>query len=118
MSQDFFIPSAVPWFRDRADDVIRNIWQATFGVNPDHGAEEDLFRPAEVANATTRDVVPAAAERLIRWDNRHPNDAFWFGFPPWISPAEDQFPAEAFNLATYVEFGITRRSSIFVGTAR
>lgn len=116
MSQDFFTPSIIPWFRDRADDVIRNILLATFQNNP--GVGDDIFRPAEVVDETSQQVVPTPVERLIRWDDRHPNDVFWFGFQPWVTPEDGEYPTTAFDLGSYVAEGSSTRNSIFVGTAR
>ncbi|KAK0455355.1 Hemopexin-like domain-containing protein [Desarmillaria tabescens] len=113
MSRDLFVPSVIPWFRDRADEVMDHIHR--LAIPNDTNAPSDMFRPAQVQNATTQRNVPTAAERLIRWDTLHPNDAFWNGFQPWVSPSNGNFPDEAFNLRQYV---VTNVRSIFVGTAR
>jgi hypothetical protein len=60
--------------------------------------------------------VPAAAERLIRWDTRHPDQVFQHGFVPQYAPPEgDALPDQYLNLETYVG---QNTPSIFVSTAR
>lgn len=113
MSRDLFVPTLVGWFQDRADDVIRSIADASGISGP---APTDMFRPPQVDDATTRrHNAPAAAERLIRWDLRGPEEVFWTGFPPLVFPSAGQYPRDAFNLRDYVAHNIP---SIFVGTAR
>ena len=123
MSQDLLITSNVPWFRNNADDVIRNIARATFGH--DTGMESsDLFRESIVQDAETRRGVAVAYERLSRWswvtdqpggDIEHPNNVFHIGFMPRSRPAQGQYPTAQFNLAQYVAHNT---ESIFVGTTR
>ncbi|KAI0676608.1 hypothetical protein C8Q78DRAFT_1065378 [Trametes maxima] len=113
MSQDLFVPSLVGWFSERPDDVIRAIAEAS---RVPQTSAHDMFRPRQVDDATTRRTnAPAAAERLIRWDLRGPQEVFWTGFPPLVYPSDGQYPPEAFNLRDYVA---NNDPSIFVGTAR
>lgn len=118
MTQDnshLFTVSMVDWFRNDAYEVLRNIADATFN-NADIGAE-DMFRPPLVPHPLRGepDYIPAAAERLVRWDLRHPNVIFHDGFVPQAPPAPGTFPADSFNLGQYVSENV---HSIFVGTAR
>ncbi|KIM41540.1 hypothetical protein M413DRAFT_27868 [Hebeloma cylindrosporum] len=123
MSQDFLITSTIPWLRNDADNVIRNIAVATFGgANP--GLQpDDWFRPPIVQDAESNRGVAVAYERLSRWswvtdqpggDLEHPNNVFHIGLLPRIRPAQGQF-GEGFNLAQYVAHNTP---SIFVGTTR
>ena len=116
MSHDLFVSSVVPWFRNAADEVIHHIMEATFTRDP--GAEDgaNIFRPSELQEATTRTLLPVAAERLARWDDTHPRHVFVHGFPPHRSPAQDDFSNRlSFDLAQYVD---QNPPSIFVSTAR
>ncbi len=113
MSQDLFATSVIPWFRDQEDKVANFIHRMTI-PDDDHPATE-MFRPATVQNATSQSIVPAAAERLIRWTDVHPNEIFWYGFQPWVSPAAGNFLDDAFNLRQFVD---TNSPSIFVAAAR
>lgn len=116
MSQDLFISSVVHWFRDAADDVIHHIMEATFSQDPGANAGPDIFRPSEVQEATTRTLLPVAAERLARWDDNHPRNVFVHGFPPHRSPAQGDFTdGPSFDLAQYVD---QNPPSIFVSTTR
>lgn len=55
--------------------------------------------------------VPQIAERLVRWDSRHPDTVFQDGFLPRAVDCTDA----AMSLKQYVS---TNHPSIFVGTAR
>ncbi|KIM41605.1 hypothetical protein M413DRAFT_27915 [Hebeloma cylindrosporum] len=123
MSQDYLVTSNVPWFRNDADRVIRNIARATFGheIPMDPG---DLFRPPVVQDAESRHGVDVAYERISRWsyineqpggDLEHPNNVFHIGFMPRVRPAQGQFPTQGFNLGSYVQ---DNTPSIFVGATR
>ncbi|KIM41606.1 hypothetical protein M413DRAFT_27916 [Hebeloma cylindrosporum] len=123
MSQDYLITSNVPWFRNDADRVIRNIARATWGqeIAMDRG---DMFRPPVTEDAESRRGVPVAYERISRWsyvneqpggDLEHPNNVFHIGFMPRVQPAQGQFPTQAFNLGSYVQ---DNTPSIFVGATR
>lgn len=60
--------------------------------------------------------VPAAAERLVRWDRRHPDVVFNDGFQPHVAPTDESgIVAANADLGAYVDSNI---DSVFVGTAR
>ncbi|RDX46168.1 hypothetical protein OH76DRAFT_1485755 [Lentinus brumalis] len=115
-------PEPGAWLRRRRELPMR-LWRNVFFLmfihrmtipDDDHPATE-MFRPATVQNATSQSIVPAAAERLIRWTDVHPNEIFWYGFQPWVSPAAGNFLDDAFNLRQFVD---TNSPSIFVAAAR
>ncbi|KAJ7122355.1 hypothetical protein C8R44DRAFT_831600 [Mycena epipterygia] len=120
MSQDYLNPSVVEWFRTNADQVLRNIWRATYGNEGTETDRQTLFRPEPVYNATQRGFVSQTVERLIRWDDRRPEVVFRDGFPPWVTPAQGEnasvnAPDSPYNLERYMRENV---HSIFVGTAR
>ncbi|KAI0067951.1 hypothetical protein BV25DRAFT_894797 [Artomyces pyxidatus] len=125
---DVLVAVAVLWFQAIAETLVSYI-AATLGqYNPD-----PLHRPNTYAGRTImwRDdtvtdfrgkTVPAAAERLIRWDRRHPAEIFENGFQPLFAPAtpvtsdiQNAFPEETTDLGSYAMNNVP---SIFVSTAR
>lgn len=111
MSQDLLIPSNIAWFRNDAENVMNHIAEATYGTA--HIGPAQMFRPDEVHDVESRRVVPTAAQRLIRWDVTPVSTIFPNGFVPRVSPTQGTYPANAFNLATYVQ---SNTPSIFVST--
>lgn len=118
--KDYFISSTVSWFRSDAKDVAAAIVKSSF-PEQNHLSQDPskLFRPGSVAwDASARDGganVSIAAERLLRWDDRHPTDVFRNGLTPDVVPKQSEFPAQAMNLRT---FDNDQKPSIFVGTSR
>jgi len=75
----------------------------------------DKFCPAEVYDKTIGDVIPTAAQRLLRWSTEKPRRIFTQGFRPRVIPKKNMFPHRAFDLKEHVN---NATASIFVGTTR
>ncbi|KAG8699995.1 hypothetical protein FRC08_004989 [Ceratobasidium sp. 394] len=114
--QSLFLAAAVPFFRTTPEaDLMRQL-DTAFHMNGRYSERAIEFRTDSV-----RDFrgfhVPAAAERLIRWDRRHPDVVFTEGFLPHVAPADHGSitPGYAWDLGAYVDSNV---DSVFVGTAR
>ncbi|ESK92802.1 Hemopexin domain-containing protein [Moniliophthora roreri MCA 2997] len=113
---DLFASSALDWMREDnvAGDVVR-ILDNSFRTSSGRDLE---WRTNIVSDFRGHSGV-AAAERLIRWDRRHPNDIFGEGFLPIVAPQSlaefEQLPDDQINVADYVN---ENRDSVFVSTAR
>ncbi|KAG6550501.1 hypothetical protein Mapa_007975 [Marchantia paleacea] len=108
---DLFIATTVLWFANQPQYVIQRIDEA-YRADGNHLGIE--WRTATVQGVPGR-VIPRSAERLVRWDTRHPSDIFRDGLPPRLSPDDGNLPLEAASLANYV---IHNAPTIFVGTTR
>lgn len=111
---DRFIATTVSWFRDRPEEVTRVVEQSF--TDPNQGAHVE-WRNSPIEDYRRR-IVPAGAERLIRWDQRSPNEIFRDGFSPRVIPREGQIPRDAANLSPYVRDYARHPNSIFVSAAR
>lgn len=103
-----FLTAVLAWFSRDVERVINRLDAVNNG------------RPIEWRTDTVTDFrghpIPAGAERLIRWDDRHPDQIFQHGFVPQYAPPEgDALPDQYLNLETYVG---QNTQSIFVSTAR
>ncbi|XDG03957.1 hypothetical protein ABKA04_003572 [Annulohypoxylon sp. FPYF3050] len=109
---DLFVAAALRWFHDNAENVIRRLDEALRGSRPRSVIE---WRTDSVDDFRGQ-TVPASAERLVRWDYRHPNRIFRDGFlPQYDAQPGDALEDEYVDLNRYVEDNV---QSIFVGTAR
>ncbi|KAG9126156.1 hypothetical protein FRC07_004675 [Ceratobasidium sp. 392] len=117
MSNDLslFGAAAVPFFRNapeadlmrRLDDVLRN---------NERYSERAIEWRTDTVNDFRGYSVPAAAERLVRWDPRHPNVVFNEGFLPHVAPGDEAgLVPDVADLGTYVDRNV---QSIFISTAR
>lgn len=75
---DIFFSTTIGWMRTRGTDVVR--------VLDRHFNENSLKFRADTVTDFRGHPGPNTVERLIRWDNRHPNDIFSSGFEPIIAP--------------------------------
>lgn len=111
-AQDLLVSSPIPWFVSHANEVIDIIASES-------EITHDMFRRDEVQDPTLGQRVPTAAQRLIRWSDRPPEEVFVSGFRPITIPYEHNgngpFPAGACNLGRYVR---ENTPSIFVGAAQ
>lgn len=112
--QGRFISSVVPWFRDRPQ-VVTQVIQDTFNS---HKPGADIGWRAIAVTDYRECFVPAAAERLVRWDMKAPNQVFASGFPPPFQPPKDDIPSHAADLSGYVLDYSQFPDTIFVSTAR
>ncbi|KAK6359014.1 hypothetical protein TWF696_000186 [Orbilia brochopaga] len=107
-----FIAAALRWFQDDPGRIIQRLDEAFRAGNQGRTIE---FR-TDVVTDFRGHTVPASAERLIRWDYRHPNVIFRYGFvPQYDAGPGDPLANQHVDLEQYVNNNV---QSIFVGTAR
>ncbi|KAJ7682093.1 hypothetical protein DFH06DRAFT_1160205 [Mycena polygramma] len=109
MSAGDLCSSLVGWFNNRPDDVLNEIALQSNLRLP------GMRRMDPVEDATLRRNVRMAAQRILRWDTTGPEEIFQTGFQPRVFPNTNEFPAQAFNLRTYVA---DNHPSIFVSTTQ
>ena len=109
-AQDLLVSSPIQWFVDHADEVID-------AIANESGITHNMFRLDSVQDATLHRRIPNAAQRLIRWSDRGPEEVFVCGFMPRIDPRQhnDSLPPTACDLRRYVHHN---KPSIFVGTTQ
>lgn len=109
---DLFLAAALVWFHGDFQSVLQRIDDALHNTNPNRVIE---WRTDSLTDFRGY-LVPASAERLVRWDAQHPNVIFNEGFiPRYAAQAGDQLADQHVNLHTYVN---QNTESIFVSTAR
>ncbi|KAG9096451.1 hypothetical protein FS749_008453 [Ceratobasidium sp. UAMH 11750] len=117
MSDDLslFVAATVPFFRTTPQvDLMRRL-ENVLQSNEHYSARSIEWR-ADTVHDFRGLHVPAAAERLVRWDRRHPDIVFTEGFQPHVVPSDEASLVQAnADLGAYVDNNV---DSIFVGTAR
>ncbi|KAG8762260.1 hypothetical protein FRC12_009115, partial [Ceratobasidium sp. 428] len=117
MSNDLslFVAATVPFFRTAPEaDLMRRLEDA-LQSNAHYSGRAIEWR-TDTVNDFRGVNVPAAAERLVRWDSRHPNVVFNEGFQPHVAPGDEAgLVRDNADLGTYVDQNV---ESVFVGTAR
>ncbi|RYO97561.1 hypothetical protein DL765_011162 [Monosporascus sp. GIB2] len=109
---DLFLAAALRWFHESAEDINRRLDHALRISRPERVIE---WR-ADTVTDFRGQTVPASAERLVRWDYRHPNVIFRDGFlPQYAAQPEDALEDRHVDLHQYVSNNV---ESVFVGTAR
>lgn len=109
---DLFIAAQTLWFADDFQRVIRQLDDSLHTSLPRNSIE---WRTDDITDFRGQHV-PASAERLVRWDDRHPDVIFRDGFAPRRTVhSGDPLRGDYTNLDTYVRNNI---ESVFVGTAR
>jgi hypothetical protein len=111
---DLFVTSTVPWFRDDPDHIHTTINKA-LSENSNYLAQDVTWRPPNLTDFRGHNV-PAAVERVVRWDTRVPDEVFKHGLRPRYQPQEGEDLAHAnVDLGSYLD---SHPHSIFVGTVR
>ncbi|KAG8719150.1 hypothetical protein FRC09_011549 [Ceratobasidium sp. 395] len=117
MSNDLsvFGAAALPFFRSAPEAELMNRLDSILRSNSHYARRSLEFRTDTVTDFREY-PVPAAAERLIRWDYRHPDVIFNEGFRPLVAPTNEAgITPESANLGAFVDRNVP---SIFVSTAR
>lgn len=114
MSNDALLLAAtITWFRENPNIVIRRL-DDILRQNSRYSRRTIEWRTDTVTDFRGL-PVPAAAERLLRWDVRHPDIIFDQGFIPTVVPYDHEIQAESADLGQYVDNNVP---SIFVSTTR
>ncbi|QRV80468.1 hemopexin domain protein [Ceratobasidium sp. AG-Ba] len=114
-SLSLFEAATIPFFRSAPEaDLMRRLEEAL--QNNAHYSGRGIEWRTDSVTDFRGYHVPAAAERLVRWDRRHPDVVFNEGFRPHVAPADESaiVPANS-DLGAYVDNNV---ESVFVGTAR
>ncbi|KAG8737308.1 hypothetical protein FRC10_008366 [Ceratobasidium sp. 414] len=117
MSNDLslFVAATIPFFRTTPEaDLVRRLENVL--QNNEHYSGRAIEWRTDSVHDFRGLRVPAAAERLVRWDRRHPDVVFTEGFQPHVAPADEASLVQAnADLGAYVDNNV---ESVFVGTAR
>ncbi|KAG9122127.1 hypothetical protein FRC07_001629 [Ceratobasidium sp. 392] len=117
MSNDLsvFTAAALPFFRTAPEVDLMRRFDEILEHNPRYSHRAIEYRTDAVTDFRGY-PVPAAVERLIRWDRRHPDIIFNEGFRPHETPADESGIArDNADLGVYVD---SNSRSVFVSTAR
>ncbi|KAG8793443.1 hypothetical protein FRC12_002739 [Ceratobasidium sp. 428] len=117
MSNDpsIFGAAVLPYPRNAPEAELMSRLDGILRHNPHYARRNLEFRTDTVTDFREYPVL-AAVERLIRWDNRHPDEIFSEGFRPHVTPTDqDGITQENADLGAFVDRNVP---SIFVATAR
>ncbi|KAG9126157.1 hypothetical protein FRC07_004676 [Ceratobasidium sp. 392] len=117
MSNDLsvFAAASLPFFRNAPESDLMRRLDDILQDNEHYRGRALEFRTDIVSDFRGR-AVPAAADRLLRWDRRHPNTIFQEGFQPRATPGDEASLVRAnADLGEYVDHNVP---SIFVATTR
>lgn len=106
---DLFVTSSIRWIRVNPQRIIRAMEHFLTISHPGHRI---VWRSDGVEDFRGL-LVSACAERLIRWDTRHPNDIFNRGFVPRVDMMPD-FPLDSYCV-DLVRYAVGSVKTIFVG---
>ncbi|KAG8723688.1 hypothetical protein FRC09_002222 [Ceratobasidium sp. 395] len=117
MSNDLtvFAAATALLFRSAPESFLMRRLDNILQDNTHYAGRAIEFR-TDVVSDFRGQTVPATADRLLRWDRRHPDIVFQEGFRPLVAPGDEaSLVGASADLGEYVDHNVP---SIFVGTTR